>query len=117
VEDEEIVRGLAREVLEMNGYVVLEAATPNDAIAVCKRHSGRIDMLLTDVVMPQMSGRALSEQLLKLRPGLGVMFMSGYTSDAIVDHSVLNEGVKFIQKPFSPESLAHAVRSVLEESN
>jgi two-component system cell cycle sensor histidine kinase/response regulator CckA len=115
VEDEEIVRGLAREVLEMNGYKVLESGDPQDAISLCQRHKGPIHLLLTDVVMPGMSGRTLADRVSKIRPGLRIAYMSGYTSDAIVHHGVLDADVRFIQKPFTPDSLARTLRAVLDE--
>jgi PAS domain S-box-containing protein len=113
VEDEEMVRGMARQVLEMNGYHVLEASHGKEALRICEQHTGRIDLMVTDVVMPQMSGRELAECLASSRPETRVLFVSGYTDDAIVHHGVLNEHVNFLQKPFTPDALAHKVREVL----
>jgi CheY-like chemotaxis protein len=113
-EDEEMLRELAREVLEMNGYKVLPAANGASALQLCEQHEGPIHLLLTDVDMPEMSGRALAECLQRLRPGLRVLYMSGYTSDAIVHHGVLDESMNFIQKPFTPAALAQKVRAVLD---
>jgi PAS domain S-box-containing protein len=116
VEDEEVVRELAREVLEMNGYTVLETRDVEDAQRICSRHGGAIHLMLTDVVMPQMSGRELAERLAPLRPDMRVLYMSGYTDDAIVLRGVLESGTAFLQKPFSPDDLAAKVREVLDGS-
>ncbi|HEY3580307.1 MAG TPA: ATP-binding protein, partial [Pyrinomonadaceae bacterium] len=116
VEDAEWVRTLARQILESAGYQVLEASDPEAAIRLIEsNHNGtKIDLLLTDVVMPGMSGNEMSKQLLQRRPELPVLFMSGYTDDAIVQHGVLEAGINFIQKPFSPDALALKVREVLD---
>jgi PAS domain S-box-containing protein len=113
VEDEQMVRQMSREVLEMKGYKVLEASHGGEAVVVCEKHEGRIDIMVTDVVMPQMSGRELAEWLATSRPETKVLFVSGYTDDAIVRHGVLDENVNFLQKPFSPDALAAKVRDVL----
>jgi PAS domain S-box-containing protein len=113
VEDEEMVREMSRQVLEMNGYHVLEASHGKEALLVCEQHAGRIDIMVTDVVMPQMSGRELAECLASSRPETKILFVSGYTDDAIVRHGVLDENVNFLQKPFSPDALAAKVREVL----
>jgi two-component system cell cycle sensor histidine kinase/response regulator CckA len=114
VEDENEVRHLAHEVLGVLGYTVLEAATPGDAILIAERHVGLIGLLLTDVVMPGMSGRALSSRILAERPETKVLFMSGYTDDAIVRHGVLEPGTSFLEKPFTVEALAVKVREALD---
>ncbi len=113
-EDEEGVRDLARRVLELKGYKVITASNPTEAAQICERHEGPIHLLLTDVVMPTMSGRQLAEHLAFLRPGLKVLYMSGYTDNAIVPHGILEEGTQFLQKPFTADSLAHKVREVLD---
>jgi PAS domain S-box-containing protein len=113
VEDEEMVREMTRQVLEMNGYNVLEASHGKEALLICAQHEGRIDLMVTDVVMPQMGGRELAECLAAARPETKVLFMSGYTDDAIVRHGVLHENVNFLQKPFTPDALALKVREVL----
>jgi CheY-like chemotaxis protein len=116
VEDEEMLRKLARQTLKGYGYHILEASNGDEAITVCNQYQGEIDLLLTDVIMPRMNGRELSKCLLKTRPNLRVLFMSGYTDDAIVHQGVLDESANFIQKPFPPESLANKVREVLDRS-
>jgi CheY-like chemotaxis protein len=114
VEDAQRVRAVVREILEMSGYTVLEARHGVEALEVSNRHAGTIHLLLTDVVMPQMSGRELSQRLATLRPGLKVLYMSGYTDDAIVRHGVLAAGIAFLSKPFTPDALALKVREVLD---
>jgi signal transduction histidine kinase len=114
VEDEAEVRALAREIIEQQGYTVLEAASGIEALSICGHRPGPIDLLLTDVVMPQMSGRELADRLVSARPDMKVLYMSGYTDDAIVHHGVLDLGKAFLQKPFKAESLARKVREVLD---
>jgi hypothetical protein len=114
VEDEEIVRDMTQEILRMSGYHVLESSRGSEALAVCEQHKGPIHLMLTDVVMPQMSGRELAERLMPLRPEMRVLYMSGYTDDAIVHHGVLDEGMAFIEKPFTPNGLARKVRESLD---
>jgi PAS domain S-box-containing protein len=114
VEDEDVVRGLARQILEQAGYHVLDAPGGDEAIRLCRELRGPIDLLLTDVVMPETSGREVAECLTKLRPATRVLYMSGYTDDAIVHHGVLDSDVEFIQKPFTPIALAQKVREVLD---
>jgi CheY-like chemotaxis protein len=116
VEDEEVVREMASEVLRENGYHVMEAKHPEDALIMATQFDGRIHLMLTDVVMPQMSGRDLAEQITPLRPDMKVLYMSGYTDDAIVHHGVLEEGTAFIAKPFSIDGLARKLREVLDEA-
>jgi len=116
VEDEDGVRALMRQVLHKHGYNVLESRHGGEAFLMCERHSGKIDLLLTDVVLEQMSGRELAERLIKVRPEMKVLYVSGYADDAIVHHGVLNAGVAFLQKPFTTEALARKIRYVLDGS-
>ena len=113
VEDEQMVRHMARHILEASGYTVLEAASGHEAMEICKVHEGPVHLLLTDVVMPLMSGPRLSEEVVKFYPGIPVLYMSGYTDNAIVHHGV-EEGMPFLQKPFSPAALAIKVRECLD---
>jgi len=115
IEDEEGVRSLVRHALESRGYKVLETDDAEEAFALCASYEGTIHLLLTDVVMPKMSGPAVAENVTALRPGVKVLYMSGYTDDAIVHHGVLSEGMPFIQKPFSPVTLRKKIREVLGE--
>ena len=114
VEDEAPVRGLMREILAAQGYRVLTAGDGMEALRVAREHPAPIHLLITDVVMPRMSGRALADELQPLRPEMRVLYTSGYTDDAIVHHGVLDEGVHFLPKPFELEALAQRVRSVLD---
>jgi signal transduction histidine kinase/PAS domain-containing protein len=116
VEDEEVVRNMTREILEMSGYKVVEAVNGIDGLKVCKEHDGVIQLMLTDVVMPQMGGRALAEQAVKLRPEMRVLYMSGYAEDAIVHHGVLDKGMAFIEKPFTPDVLTGKIREILDSA-
>lgn len=114
VEDEEVVLRLVRSILQKEGYTVLEAKSGAEAIALSEQQAGAIHLLVTDVVMPRMSGRQLAQRLTDARPELRVLYMSGYTDDAIVHHGVLDPGLAFIQKPFTPEALASKVREILD---
>ncbi len=113
VEDDEQVRAVAREILRRHGYHVLEAASPGDAIVVCEQHGARIHLLLTDVILPRMSGRVLADRLRSMRPDMRVLFMSGYTGDGALHHGVLDSDAAFLQKPLMPKSLTSKVREVL----
>jgi two-component system cell cycle sensor histidine kinase/response regulator CckA len=113
VEDDEPLRTLAREILSIQGYTVLDATSPSEALRLADVHPGPIHLLVTDVVMPQMNGRQVADHLLAARPGLKVLFMSGYTDAAIVEHGVLEPGTHFLQKPFTPDGLSRKVREAL----
>lgn len=114
-EDEEMVRNLARDSLKMHGYTVLEAANAGEAMLICEQHEGPIHLLLTDAVMPRMSGKELADQFLKLRPDTRVLYMSGYTDRAIVHHGILDEDIAFIGKPFTPDALVLKAIEVLQQ--
>jgi len=114
-EDEPAILKMTTRMLEQIGYKVLAAGTPGEAIALAREHAGEIHLLMTDVVMPEMNGRDLAKNLLSLYPGLKRLFMSGYTANVIAHHGVLDEGVHFIQKPFSKSDLTVKVREVLED--
>jgi PAS domain S-box-containing protein len=116
VEDEEAVRSLVRGVLKANGYRVLEARQPDEALATLQQHDGPIHLVLTDVVIPQMSGRQLAERLVSLHPKTKVLYMSGYADSAVIHHGMLDAGTAFLQKPFTPGALARKVREVLDSS-
>lgn len=113
-EDEDGVRSLTREVLEKYGYRVLEAANGEEALKVAEQHDGPLHLLLSDVVMPRMGGPELAQALLAKRPSVKVLYMSGYTDHPMVRRGVVNAGVAFLQKPFTPTVLVSRVREVLE---
>jgi two-component system, cell cycle sensor histidine kinase and response regulator CckA len=114
VEDDEQVRRLAETILVRSGYQVLVAPTGGDGLLICEQYTGTIHVLVTDVVMPRMSGRQLWERLIPLRPDLKVLFMSGYTDDAIVHHGVQSSELAFVQKPLLPSTLLAKLRAVLD---
>jgi len=117
VEDDEMVRNLVRETLQREGYKVLDAADSMEACRVSEKHKTPIHLLITDVVMPKVSGRDLAMELCRLRPGMKVLYMSGYTDSAIVNSGILQKEVAFLHKPFTPSALAERVREVLEGHN
>lgn len=114
VEDETSILQLQRVVLEKLGYTVLAAATAQEALSTAGQHAGRIDLLLTDVVMPEMNGRDLAARVQAMHPETRPVYMSGYTADVIAPAGVLEEGVAFIEKPFTAEQLAVKLRETLE---
>lgn len=114
VEDDESVRAYTAFVLDSCGYRVLEAVDGRDALRVAAATPGRIDLLVSDVVLPHLGGRALAEELAGLRPGIRILFLSGYTNDAVIRHGVLQLEMAFLQKPFTPSALARKVRAVLD---
>jgi two-component system, cell cycle sensor histidine kinase and response regulator CckA len=113
VEDEPAVREVARRILQRHGYQVLVADSPAEALRLCETHQGTIHVLVTDVVMPRLSGAQLAQQIALRRPALRVLYVSGYTDGSIESHGVLEAGVSFLQKPFTSDSLASKVRSML----
>ncbi len=115
VEDDEAVRKLALRILERQGYMVLDAHDADEVSQICEDMKERIHLILTDVVMPKLSGRQLVEQISQGRQDFKVLYMSGYTDNAIVHHGVLEKGMNFIQKPFTLEGLARKVREVLDK--
>jgi len=113
VEDEKAVRELTVKMMRQLGYHVLAAASGDEALEISKAHTGHLALLLTDVVMPSMSGRQVADALLRSRPGMRVLYLSGYTENTVIHHGVLDEGVSFLAKPFSREALSRKVREVL----
>ena len=114
VEDEPAILGVGKTMLERLGYRVLGAATPGEALRLAEAHPGEIHLLMTDVIMPEMNGRDLAKNLLDLYPRLRRLFMSGYTADVIAHHGVLDDGMHFIQKPFTMKVLSEKVREALD---
>ncbi|MBN1583219.1 MAG: response regulator, partial [Anaerolineae bacterium] len=115
VEDEEAVRALARRVLVGRGYRILEAANADAALSLCEQHTGPIHLILTDVVVPGLlRSTELIDRIVATRPKIKVIYMSGYTDDVIAHHGVLDSGIQFVQKPFTPNALALKVREVLD---
>ncbi|HUG47923.1 MAG TPA: PAS domain S-box protein [Candidatus Limnocylindria bacterium] len=115
VEDEAAVRSFAARILDARGYTVLQAANGAEALAVAAAHQGPIDLLLTDVIMPGLQGHQLALQLATSRPGLRVLYVSGFTENSVVHHGVVGEGIAFLPKPFSGEALGRAVRQALDQ--
>jgi len=115
VEDEPVILDVSREMLEQLGYVVLTASTPSEALRQAETHAAEIKLLITDVVMPKMNGRDLAKLISDIKPGLKCLFISGYTANVIANHGVLDEGVHFLQKPFSMKDIATKVRQALEQ--
>ena len=109
-----MVRQLGRDVLRMKGYTVLEASNGGEALLLCERHSGSIDLMVTDVIMPHVNGVELFARVSPLRPKMAVLYMSGYTEVGVVQQGVLNPGMAFLHKPFTPDSLLQKVREVLD---
>ena len=113
-EDAEVLRRLLREILAQNGYTVLVAGNGEEALRTSSGHPGPIHLLVTDMVMPVMSGRELVSRLAPLRPEMKVLYMSGYTEEAIASRGVFGPGTAFLEKPFSPDALVRKIRDVLD---
>jgi CheY-like chemotaxis protein len=114
VEDEASVRNFLRSVLLRDGYRVIEAEDGKQAIGVAQRHDGTIHLLLTDLMMANMGGKELARRMVELRPGIRVLFMSGYAEEVVLQQGELLDGARFLQKPFSPDILARKVREILD---
>jgi CheY-like chemotaxis protein len=114
VEDEPNVRRVARKFLQKQGYTVLETGQPKQALPICQAHDGEIDLLITDVIMPDMSGRELAEHLGRMYANLKVLYISGYANEALNQQGLLGTGIAFLEKPFSSEALARSVREALD---
>jgi two-component system cell cycle sensor histidine kinase/response regulator CckA len=114
VEDEPQVLSLTQKMLERQGYTIIPATEPEEAIRICEAYEGTIDLLITDVVMPTMNGKELGQRILALQPRTKILYMSGYTANVIAHRGVLDEGIAFIQKPFSVDALGRAVRILLD---
>lgn len=116
VEDESTVRALLREVLERAGYEVLACSNPKEGIETCRQHSGRIHLLLTDVVMPGMNGKEMANQIVKILPEVRVIFMSGYTEHVLLQDGQLDARIEYLQKPFSLQTLRQRLARVIGEA-
>jgi two-component system, cell cycle sensor histidine kinase and response regulator CckA len=116
VEDEQAVRAVALRILRRGGYTVLEACNADEALHICSTHNGPIDLILTDVVMPGLSGRDLAERLRPLRPEARVLYMSGYSDERLAGYGVAGETLNLIGKPFNPAALLERVRTVMRGS-
>ena len=114
VEDAEELRSLYQSILKARGYQVLSSGSPKEALEMARQHPGSLHLLISDVIMPEMNGRELSEQLAAVQPRIPTLFMSGYTADILATRGVLYEGTYLLQKPFASEALAEMVRMILD---
>jgi CheY-like chemotaxis protein len=115
VEDDDLVRACILQFLQEQGYTVLETDSPEEALMICKEYRGSIHLLVTDVVMPGMGGHQLAERAIEFRKGMKILYISGYPSDVAADHGIMESRVPFLQKPFTPDTLARKVREVLDK--
>jgi len=113
VEDDAPVLGLTRRTLEALGYEALTSSNPKEALTIARKHPGQIHLFITDVILPDMSGKELATEISKIRPGIPILYMSGYTADVIAPHGILDDGIHFIGKPFTPDSLGRKVREAM----
>jgi CheY-like chemotaxis protein len=113
VEDDDAVRKLVHRALVDHGYTVLDAISAREAVTFCERHKGLIHLMISDVILPQMSGRELAKRVQELRPKMRVIFMSGYADDAVAHHGILEAGHVFVEKPFVPAAMVRKVREIL----
>jgi DNA-binding NtrC family response regulator len=116
VEDDPAILNIVKKSLELLEYRVLAVSTPGEALQEAKNHTSKIHLLITDVIMPEINGQELAQALASIFPELRILFMSGYTADVIAHHGVLDEGINFLQKPFSIQKLAESVRKALGNS-
>jgi two-component system cell cycle sensor histidine kinase/response regulator CckA len=114
VDDEAAVRSVVREILQLTGYLVLEAGSGEDAVRICAEQGAPIHLLLTDVMMPGMSGPEVAQRLARTRPEMRVLYMSGSSNDVLIRYGVVGQDTALVQKPFTPSALAHKVREVLD---
>ncbi len=114
VEDDDLVRKLNLKILKQLGYSVIHAENGKSAVETAKSHDGEIDLLITDVIMPEMNGDELASKISEIQPGIKVLFTSGYTEDVISPHGILEEGAQFIGKPYKPQELAEKIRELLD---
>ncbi len=108
------MRSLVEKLLRLQGYHVLSAADPAAAIELAREHSASIDLLVTDVMLPGLSGRDLARQIQNLKPGIPVLYISGYSDDAVARHGIVDPGTHFLQKPFTPTQLGKKIREILD---
>ena len=114
VEDDELVRKLNLKILEQLGYSVVHAENGKEALELAAKHERKIDLLITDVIMPEMNGEELARKISQINPEIKILFTSGYTEDVIAPHGVLDRGIHFIGKPYKPNQLASKIREVLD---
>ena len=114
VEDDKILLEMGLSMLKTFGYEVLSTNFPKEALSIAEEWGDKIDLLITDVIMPDMNGKELSSQILLMRPNIKIIYLSGYTANVIAHHGIIDEGINFLQKPFSRKELSHKIREVLD---